>query len=88
MSKPSYGNLTAAEQAVLDGVTVRLVEAGEVARFNARLVALDGKENRSSQGTKLVNAYAVKSGRWLGSEPVPAGTNEIPTAATEKLSPS
>jgi hypothetical protein len=52
------------------------------------LVALDGKENRSSQGTKLVNAYAVKSGRWLGSEPVPAGTNEIPTAVTEKLSPS
>jgi hypothetical protein len=188
MSKPSYGNLTAAEQAVLDGVTVRLVEAGEVARFNARLVAehylhsadlvgehlryvaeygdqwlalltwsaaayhlrdreawigwndaqrrrprryhapgettyfrllshtdsraletallgwqelvlgprppgddlvaLDGKENRSSQGTKRVNAYAVKSGRWLGSEPVPAGTNEIPTATTEKLSPS
>jgi hypothetical protein len=46
------------------------------------LVALDGKENRSSQGTKLVNAYAVKSGRWLGSEPVPTGTNEIPTAGT------
>jgi hypothetical protein len=44
------------------------------------LVALDGKENRSSQGTKLVNAYAVKSGRWLGSEPVAVGTNEIPTA--------
>ncbi len=46
------------------------------------LVAIDGKENRSSQGTELVNAYAVKSGRWLGSERVPEGTNEITAART------
>lgn len=46
------------------------------------LVAIDGKDNRSSQGTELVNAYAVKSGRWLGSERVPEGTNEITAART------
>jgi hypothetical protein len=44
------------------------------------LVAIDGKDNRSSQGTQMVNAYAVKSGRWLGSERVAEGTNEITTA--------
>ncbi|MFA5343621.1 MAG: transposase [Kiritimatiellia bacterium] len=31
---------------------------------------------------KLVNAYAVKSGRWLGSERAPEGTNKITTART------
>lgn len=51
-------------------------------RSDDDLVALDGKVQRSSQGTTLVNAYAVKSGRWLGSERVADGTNEIPTAAT------
>lgn len=44
------------------------------------LVAVDGKQLRHSQGVEIVSAYAVKSGRWLGSEPVTAGSNEIPAA--------
>jgi hypothetical protein len=43
-------------------------------------VAVDGKELRGSRGGKIVSAYAVKSGRWLGSEPVEKGSNEIPAA--------
>jgi len=43
-------------------------------------VAVDGKELLSSQGMQIVSAYTVKGGRWLGSEPVAAGSNEIPAA--------
>jgi hypothetical protein len=43
-------------------------------------VAVDGKELLGSQGQEIVSAYAVKSGRWLGSEPVAEGSNEIPAA--------
>ncbi len=46
-------------------------------------VAVDGKELLNSQGLEVVSAYAVRSGRWLGSEPVAAGSNEIP--ATQEL---
>lgn len=45
-------------------------------------VAIDGKELLSSQGVEIVSAYAVKSGRWLGSECVAASSNEIPAAQT------
>ncbi len=45
-------------------------------------VAVDGKELLSSQGTEIVSAYSVKSGRWLGSERVAADSNEIPAAQT------
>ena len=44
------------------------------------VIAIDGKELRSSQGQETVNAYAVKSGRWLGSEAVAKKSNEIPAA--------
>jgi hypothetical protein len=43
-------------------------------------ISIDGKELLSSQGVKIVSAYAVKSGRWLGSEPIAEGSNEIPAA--------
>ena len=43
-------------------------------------VSVDGKELLNSQGVVIVSAYAVKSGRWLGSEPVAPGSNEIPAA--------
>jgi len=43
-------------------------------------VAIDGKELLNSQGSKIVSAYAVQSGRWLGSEPIAPGSNEIPAA--------
>jgi hypothetical protein len=43
-------------------------------------VAVDGKELLSSQGIQVVSAYALKSGRWLGSEPVAKDSNEIPAA--------
>ncbi len=44
--------------------------------------AVDGKELLSSQGANIVSAYAVKSGRWLGSECVAKKSNEIPAAQT------
>ena len=44
------------------------------------LVAFDGKELINSQGLEIVSAYSVRDGRWLGSEPVAEGSNEIPAA--------
>jgi len=44
------------------------------------VTAVDGKTLCSSQGVEAVSAYACKSGRWLGSEPVAQGSNEIPAA--------
>jgi len=43
-------------------------------------VSVDGKELLNSQGTAVVSAYSVQSGRWLGSEPVAQKSNEIPAA--------
>jgi hypothetical protein len=44
------------------------------------VVALDGKTLLSSQGVEVVSAYAVKSGRWMGSSIVEQKSNEIPAA--------
>ncbi len=44
------------------------------------VIAVDGKMLCSSQGVEVVSAYACKSRRWLGSEPVQEGSNEIPAA--------
>jgi hypothetical protein len=41
-------------------------------------VSADGKELLNSQGTEVASAYSVQSGRWLGSEAVAPGSNEIP----------
>jgi hypothetical protein len=41
-------------------------------------VSADGKELLNSQGTQVISAYSVQSGRWLGSEAVADGSNEIP----------
>jgi hypothetical protein len=41
-------------------------------------VAVDGKELLNSQGQKVASAYSVRDGRWLGSEAVAEGSNEIP----------
>jgi len=41
-------------------------------------VCVDGKELRNSQGLKVASAYSVTQGRWLGSEAVAPGSNEIP----------
>jgi hypothetical protein len=43
-------------------------------------VSVDGKELLNSQGAAVVSAYSVQTGRWLGSEPVADGSNEIPAA--------
>jgi hypothetical protein len=43
-------------------------------------VAVDGKELLNSQGLEVVSAYSVRDGRWLGSELVAEGSNEIPAA--------
>jgi hypothetical protein len=43
-------------------------------------VSVDGKELLNSQGAAVVSAYSVSTGRWLGSEPVAEGSNEIPAA--------
>lgn len=44
------------------------------------LLAFDGKKLRSSQGLEITSLYAVKSGRWLGSELTQSKSNEIPAA--------
>jgi hypothetical protein len=44
------------------------------------LISVDGKELCSAAGLELVSAYAASTGRWLGSEPVASGSNEIPAA--------
>jgi|ERR1035441_236517 hypothetical protein len=41
-------------------------------------VSADGKELLNSQGAEVVSAYSVENGRWLGSEAVAEGSNEIP----------
>lgn len=41
-------------------------------------VSVDGKELLNSQGLKVASAYSVTQGRWLGSEAVAEGSNEIP----------
>jgi hypothetical protein len=41
-------------------------------------VAADGKELLNSQGMQIASAYSVRDGRWLGSEAVAEGSNEIP----------
>jgi hypothetical protein len=41
-------------------------------------VAVDGKELLNSQGLQVASAYSVTDGRWLGSELVAEGSNEIP----------
>jgi hypothetical protein len=41
-------------------------------------VAVDGKELLNSQGLEIASAYSVQDGRWLGSELVAQGSNEIP----------
>lgn len=46
------------------------------------LLAFDGKKLRSSQGVEITSLYAVKSGRWLGSELSESKSNEIPAART------
>ena len=41
-------------------------------------VSVDGKQLRNSQGLEIVSAYSLTQGRWLGSEAVAQGSNEIP----------
>jgi hypothetical protein len=47
-----------------------------------RLLALDGKALRHSQGGELVSAVGAQSGRWLGTVRTPDKTNEITAART------
>ncbi len=47
-----------------------------------RIVALDGKALRHSQGGELVSAMGAESGRWLGTVRTPDKTNEITAART------
>jgi hypothetical protein len=41
-------------------------------------VSVDGKKVLNSQGVEVASAYSVTQGRWLGSQPVAKGSNEIP----------
>lgn len=45
-----------------------------------RVIIIDGKALRSSQGVELVSAFDGETGRWLGSEMVEDKSNEIPAA--------
>ena len=47
-----------------------------------RIVAIDGKKLRHSQGGELVSAIGAQSGRWLGTVRTPDKTNEITAART------
>ena len=66
----------ALEQALLDWLNHVL---GPVAPEDDP-VSIDGKELLRSQGVPIVSAYTVKRGRWLGSERIAEGANEIPAA--------
>lgn len=73
--------LSAVDSATLEQALLAWQEARLGARTkDDEVVALDGKELLSSQGVETVSAYAVKSGRWLGSELVEEKSNEIPAA--------
>ena len=43
-----------------------------------RLIAFDGKALKSSGGIELASGYSVQTGRWMGTEAVQTGSNEIP----------
>lgn len=45
-----------------------------------KLIIIDGKELRSSQGLQLVSAFCGETGRLLGCQAVEKKTNEIPVA--------
>lgn len=47
-----------------------------------RIIAVDGKKLRHSQGGELVSALGTESGRWLGTVRTPDKTNEITAART------
>ena len=47
-----------------------------------RIVAVDGKKLRHSQGGEWVSALGAESGRWLGTVRTPDKTNEITAART------
>lgn len=47
-----------------------------------RIIAVDGKKLRYSQGGELVSAIGAQSGRWLGTVRTPDKTNEIRSART------
>ena len=43
-----------------------------------RLIAYDGKALKSAGGIELASGFSVATGRWMGTEAVAAGSNEIP----------
>jgi len=43
-----------------------------------RLIAYDGKALNSASGIELASGFSVATGRWMGTEAVAAGSNEIP----------
>ena len=43
-----------------------------------RLIAYDGKALKSAGGLELASGFSVQTGRWMGTEAVAAGSNEIP----------
>jgi len=50
------------------------------AASKAKVIIIDGKALRSSQGVELVSAFDGETGRWLGTEMVEDKSNEIPAA--------
>jgi hypothetical protein len=65
------------QQVLLDCLNSLLGEGSE-----ARVIIIDGKALRSSQGVELVSAFDGQTGRWLGTEMVEDKSNEIPAART------
>ena len=62
------------EQALLDCQTHVLGPATEA----DRLIAYDGKTLNSAGGIELASGFSVATGRWMGTEAVATGSNEIP----------
>ena len=74
---------------VLNGVEETLLEQALLAWQDPvlgpvpdRILAVDGKKLRHSQGGELVSALGAESGRWLGTVRTPDTTNEIIAART------
>lgn len=63
------------QQALLACLDLLLGDAPE-----SKVIIIDGKALRSSQGVELVSAFDGDTGRWLGSEMVEDKSNEIPAA--------
>jgi len=75
-----FNTLCAADAELVQSAVLRWQEQVLGPLPEGELIAMDGKTLRSARGLEIVNAFAPRSGRWLGSEAVAEGSNEITAA--------